>query len=482
MKRARLAFLLAAAPLLAGDGPQVLPLRTQLSAETAKLPGGETMGLLGLTTTTDLGPFYIGAGLYGAARGQRGGFFNYGLEGGLRGRPFGSLPVEFDAGLYMGGGGGASAPQGQGLMLRPHVGAALVLGRLRFGAQLSQVRFPHGGFDSTEAAFTIAYTADHLWKPAGGWDGSFSGPVSWSGRELEGEVISLHPGDGALTRSGTRQAAFDLAGFRLTTDLGGPFFRYLEVDAAARGHSAGYSQAFAGLGAAANLQGPLGVEARLGAGLGGGGGVDTGGGLLLSGEGAITLGTHGWRASMGFGYMKAPGGKLEGRTLALRLAHRFEVPTPALDGAALATFDFADWRMGAGALIFRRALRKDGSDGTMQEMTLRADRMLDDGFYLSGEAGSATGGGAGGYSTGLAGLGWETPALLGQRLFLEIALGAGGGGGILTSTRAGWRTALPFGFGLDASIGKAHAAKGGLDSPTYGLGLHYRFSALERAY
>ncbi|HTL99284.1 MAG TPA: hypothetical protein VL181_10820, partial [Holophagaceae bacterium] len=192
MKR-RLALLLAAAPLLAGDGTQVLPLRTQLSVEDAKLPGGETMGLLGLTTTTDLGPFYIGAGLYGAAWGQRGGFFNYGLEGGLRGRPFDSLPVEFDAGLYAGGGGGAAAPQGQGLMLRPHAGAALVLGRFRFGAQLSEVRFPHGGFDSTEAAFTVAYTTDHLWRPEGGWGGPFSGPVSWGGRELEGEAISVRP-------------------------------------------------------------------------------------------------------------------------------------------------------------------------------------------------------------------------------------------------------------------------------------------------
>ncbi|HTL97358.1 MAG TPA: hypothetical protein VL181_01015, partial [Holophagaceae bacterium] len=293
---------------------------------------------------------------------------------------------------------------------------------------------------------------------------------------------------GALTRGGTRQTAFDLAGFRLTTELGGPFFRYLEVDAAARGHSAGYSQAFAGLGAGAQLQGPLGVEARAGVGLGGGGSVDTGGGLLLSGEAALTLGAGGWRASAGFGFLKAPGGRFEGRTLALRLAHRFEVAMPSADGAALAAFDLADWRVGSGLVVFRHALRKEGTDGAMQEMTLRADRLLADGFYLSGEAGSATGGGAGGYSTGLAGLGWETPALLRQRLFVEAALGAGGGGGVqsggglLTSIRAGWRAALPLGLGLDATIGKAHAGQGGLDSATYGLGLHLRFASLERAY
>ena len=485
MREGALAALVFASPLLAG-GPQTIPLRTTFRAETLRLPGDEPLGLVGLSSTANFGSFYLGPGLYGAARGDRGGLFTFGLEGGVRGRPWESVPLELDAGLFVGGGGGAAAPQGGGLMLRPHVGVAFALGRFRIGAELSRVRFPNGGIDSTQAAITVAFTTDHLWAPESAWGSSFQGHVHWGGRAFEGEALKVAPSSGARTRGGVPQTAFDLAGFALSRDLSGPFFRYLAVDGAARGSSSGYAQAMAGLGLRARLAGPLGVEARFGAGLGGGGDVDTGGGFLLSGEGALTLGLKGWRASAGLGFLRAPGGSFESRVVAIRLSHRLSVPMPWKSGEALAAFDLADWRAGSGLLVYRHAQRQDGSEGPLQVMTLRADRLLRGGFYLSGEAGSATGGGAGGYSTGLAGLGWQTPTFAGQRLFLEGAAGAGGGGGLraggglLTSVRAGWRLDLPLGLGLDAMVGKVRAPRGDLDTATYGLGLHLRFAALQR--
>ncbi|HXC17266.1 MAG TPA: hypothetical protein VNV60_07490 [Holophagaceae bacterium] len=485
MRRSALTAALIAAPLLAGD-PQVLQLRTTLRAETLRLPGDESLGLVGLSSTADFGLFYLGPGLYGAARGERGGLFTFGLEGGMRGRPFDGVPLEFDAGLFVGGGGGAAAPQGGGLMLRPHAGVALALGRFRLGAELSRVRFPSGGIDSTQAAFSVAFTTDHLWSPMGALDGSFDGSVRWEGRGFEGEALKVDPAPGIHSRGGALQAPFDLAGFAISRELRSPFFRYFAVDGAARGGSSGYAQALTGLGLRAPIAGPLGLEARLGAGLGGGGDVDTGGGFLVSGEAALTLGIGGWRASAGLGSLRATGGQLRSRTVTLRIAHRLSVPTPWKDGEALAAFTLADWRAGSGLLVYRRAQRQDGTAGAIQVMTLRADRMLAHGFYLSGEAGSATGGGAGGYSTGLAGLGWQTPAIAAQRFFLEASAGAGGGGGLrsggglLTSTRAGWRVELPLGLGLDATAGKVRAPRGGLDTTTYGLGLHLRFAALER--
>lgn len=485
MRRNALAAALAAAPLLAGD-PQVIQLRTTLRAETLRLPGDEALGLVGLSGTVDFGSFYLGPGFYGAARGERGGLFTFGLEGGLRGRPFSGLPLEWDAGLFVGGGGGAAAPQGGGLMLRPHAGAALALGRFRLGAELSRVRFPSGGIDSAQLAISVAFTTDHLWAPMDLSGDTFEGPVRWDGRGFEGEILKVDPASGVRTRGGALQAPFDLAGFAVSRDLRGPFFRYFGADGAARGGSSGYAQALAGLGLRARIAGPLGVEARLGAGLGGGGDVDTGGGFLVSGEGALTLGLAGWRASAGLGFLRAPGGQLQSRTLSFRIAHRLSVPTPWKDGETLGAFTLADWRMGSGLLVYRRAQRQDGTAGAIQVMTLRADRMLGGGFYLSGEAGSASGGGAGGYSTGLAGLGWQTPAFARQRLFLEAAAGAGGGGGLrsggglLVSARAGWRLELPLGLGLDAAVGKVRAPRGDLDTATYGLGLHLRFAALER--
>ncbi len=484
MRTALLAM--ASTLLLAGGPPEILGLRTTVSAETLHLPQNETLGLLGLSSTADLGPFYLGPGLYGAVRGERGGFFTFGLEGGLRGRPFPALPLELDAGVFLGGGGGGAAPQGGGLMVRPHLGVSLPLGKFRLGAELSRVRFPNGGIDSTQAALTLAYTSDRLWVPEGGRESTFQGSVNWEGRGLELEALRVDPSGSARTRSGMTQPSFDLAGLSLTRDLRGPWFRFLSVDGAARGSSSGYAQALAGLGLRTPSFGPFGLEARLGAGMGGGGNVDAGGGFIVSGEGAITLGTRSWRASAGLGFLRAPGGQLDSRTISFRVSHRTEAPVPENDGETLVDFDLADWRVGSGLLVYRHAQRKDGGDGTVQMMTLRADRQLSSGFYLSGEAGSATGGGAGGYSTGFAGLGWETPTWARQQLFIEAALGTGGGGsiqsggGLLTSLRTGWRLELPHGLGLDATVGKVRASRGDLDTGTFGLGLHIRFQSLER--
>jgi len=483
----RLLLGLASSSLLLAEGsPQALQLRTTLSAETLHLPRNEALGLVGLSTTADFGRLHLGPALYGAVRGERGGFFTFGIEGGRRGRPFPGLPLEWDAGLFVGGGGGAAAPQGGGLMVRPHLGMVLLLGKLRLGAQLSHVRFPNGGINSTQAALTVAFSADHLWVPEGGQGAAFDGPVSWGGRSFELETLRVDPSASSRTRSGTPQQPLDLAGVSLATELRGSGFRFLSTAGAVKGSSSGYAQALAGLGLRTALAGPLGLEARLGAGLGGGGDLDTGGGFLLAGEGALTLGTGRWRGAASLGFLEAPGGSFRSRTVTLRLSHRSSVPAPWKAGETLAGFDLANWRAGSAFIVYRHAQRQDGTAGPIQLMTLRLDRRLGDTFYLSGEAGSATGGRAGGYSTGLAGLGGETPRWQRQRLFLEAALGAGGGGGLrsggglLTSLRAGWRLELPHGLGLDATVGKARAQGGALDSTTYGLGLHLRLAALAR--
>lgn len=482
----RLLLGTASTLLMAGGLPEELPLRTTLRAETLRLPQNEAMGLLGLSGTAAFGPWYVGPGVYGAARGQRGGFFTFGLEGGGRGQPFPDLPLELEAGVFVGGGGGAAAPQGGGLMLRPHLGAGVVLGSARLGLDLSRVHFPNGGIDSTQVALTLAFTSRRLWLPEAPTRQPFEGPVRWGERSLELEFLRVEGTSVARTRSGGAQAPLSLAGFASARDLSGPWFTYLVAHGATGGSSAGYAQALGGLGLRMPLTGPLGLEARLGAGLGGGGDLDTGGGFLVGGEGALTLGTGAWRGTAGLGFLRAPGGAFAGRTATLRVSHRFATARPWAGGEALATFELDHWRAGSGVLIYRQARRTSGAAGAVQLITLRADRLLSRGFYLTGEAGSGTGGGAGGYSTGLAGVGFETPALARQRLFAELALGAGGGGGLatgggrLTSCRVGWRLALPQGLGVDATVGKVRGPRGGLDATTLGLGLHVRFQALSR--
>jgi hypothetical protein len=58
--------------------------------------------------------------------------------------------------LYVGGGGGAAAPVGSGLMLRPHVDLLADLGGWQAGLSASHVRFPDGAIRSTQLGLVVS--------------------------------------------------------------------------------------------------------------------------------------------------------------------------------------------------------------------------------------------------------------------------------------------------------------------------------------
>ena len=87
---------------------------------------GERMGLYSIGAYDQLTPWlYGGVTLYGAATGRRGGFFTGGYTLGIEGQLFDNFI--FDAGSYIGAGGGGASEQGGGLMIRPHIGLKYTL-------------------------------------------------------------------------------------------------------------------------------------------------------------------------------------------------------------------------------------------------------------------------------------------------------------------------------------------------------------------
>src|SRR6185312_9047567 len=119
----------------------------RLGLENWTLPGDETMGTVGVSYLLEVSPgIYMGPSVYGAASGKRGGFFSGGGEAALRVPLFSRLDLE--AGLYVGGGGGGTAPVGSGLMLRPHVDLTWNFGAVRAGVSASSVYFPDGDIRS----------------------------------------------------------------------------------------------------------------------------------------------------------------------------------------------------------------------------------------------------------------------------------------------------------------------------------------------
>lgn len=469
----------------------------RITAEELTLPDRESMGLAGVSylLTLDNG-FYGGIGAYGAVTGRRGGFFTGGLEGGAQmhlGRH-----LALDAGMFVGGGGGGAAPQGGGLMLRPHLGLALDTASGLFGVQLSQVHFPGGDIDSAQFGLSYAYPLTPLF--GGGWSGDppavFGGDASGDygrvGHDLVFQMLTYRPpSDTRNTAGAVQDDPMSLVGVQWNRDLGRHAFVNVAAAGAVAGQSDGYAQVLFGAGLRAELAHADVLSVELDVGAGGGGGVDTGGGALAA---AVLRFEHRFRNGLSVGayggYLDAPDGDFEASMGGIGLGYHYGSPARGASSSGT-RYRPRHWRLRVShqsadpdAGVRRRGGRPDER---VDLIGIQIDAMLNQRFYLTGQAYGAYDGNAGGYAAGLVGAGAIVPLREDARLFLspELTVGAAGGGGIdvgdglIGQARLGigWRlgrnTALMF------SAGRMIAPEGDYRANLFELGLAYRFSTLE---
>lgn len=475
---AALLCLAASSPCLAQDGgapalrAELLPTSGMLGVESVRLPQGERMGLVGGSLLFDIGNDWgLGPAVYGAASGERGGLFVGGVEVQRR------WPIargwSLATGLFAGGGGGAAAPVGSGLMLRPALTLLADLGpSLQAGLSWSHVRFPSGDIGSNQFGVAIAWRQEFRH-----YVGAESGSVATSGQPsgLGFERIAatatqyrLHDGSGRH---------IGLAGARAErrSRLDGLNWG-LEAAGAAAGDAAGYMEILGSAGiSVALLPESLPswrVGARVAAGLGGGGAVPTKGGLL----GKASLGAEisplpGWSLGVEIGTVRGANSPLRARMAQAWLAADLE---PELDGrgAALGRVVRSEWT--AALQHHTRVPRKDGATGSLDTIGLKLTRQLGEHVYATGQAHSAFGGGAGAYSVGLVGLGVATRPQAATRFGAELLAGAAGGGGVQTGGGALYQALAWAGMSAQASewrlgLGAARARRGGSASPVIEL-------------
>ena len=127
----------------------------RFSFEEIDMPdAGEYMGLYSIGAYQRLNHWiYGGITLYGAASGRRGGFFTGGYTLGLESQLTDNWIL--DAGGYVGAGGGGSAAQGGGLMIRPHIGLKYDFSWSVIGLNYSHVDFPNGDISSDAIALSL---------------------------------------------------------------------------------------------------------------------------------------------------------------------------------------------------------------------------------------------------------------------------------------------------------------------------------------
>ena len=398
--------------------------------EQLKLPADEKMGLMGASVLFPLGSqWWAGPAVYGGASGQRGGLF---VGGGELQRRF-ALPWQWDlrAGVFAGGGGGAAAPVGSGLMLRAAATLTHDIGPLRGGLSWSHVRFPSGEISSSQLGLVLSWERPFRYFDAqdAGLPQPASGPTGLGFQRIAGTV-------GAYQLRGSDTRRVGLVGGRAEWQPSpSGVFTGIEASAAASGGAAGYMEILGDVGwrwTPMPTTLPVAIEARGGLGLGGGGGLPTEGGAI----GKVAIGAsvdwgRGWRSGIEVGEVRGLGSTLRAHTGQVWLAMDLD---PPLDAPGSGTTTRNEWS--ATLQHELHAQRNDGTVASLDTVGIKLDRFVDDHVYLSAQAYSAYAGGAGAYSMGLIGAGLATAPGSMFRFGAELLLGAAGGGGVATGSGA----------------------------------------------
>ena len=462
--------------------------------EQITLPANEKMGLLGLGMLFDVSDYgYGGVRLYGAVDGKRGGFFTVGAEGGLKFDLGDRLRLQ--SGLFVGAGGGGSAPQGGGLMLRPYAQLSYHTPDWSLGLGVSHINFPNGDLQSTQTYLSLELPTQGSFLNGQHFDPASTLHTTAAQSSLETLSISFFaehytPDAGSLnTDSSTPTKPYSLAGIKFDKQLGAHLYSYFQAAGAGGGESDGYMEVFGGLGTAYRLGDlPLSLGAEVAIGAGGGGRVDTGGGLLYRAQGTVEAEIAKHLTLSGFGgVIKAVDGTFSASTYGMTL----EYQTSLFDTVSQRDTDKvspSNWQF--------RMLNKSYLDGeSLFKIPKGVDRVdllgfaidwyLSEHLYVTGQTYWAYKGKAGGYAEGIFGLGYQSGRYHGLSFYGELLGGVGGGGGVnidgglFGSVGAGLRYAPDehWEFFLEADYLRNRSA--GFSTTAVKVGLGYRFSLLE---
>ncbi|MFQ5587377.1 MAG: hypothetical protein ACE5F7_00930 [Nitrospiria bacterium] len=468
--------------------------RFRLTYDALTLPAGEKMGLLGTSLLVDQewrGPlrFEAGLGVYSAVEGERGGFFTGGLALNTRLQRAGWA---LEAGFFVGGGGGDAAPQGGGLMLRPHISVLRDFETFSAGLMASRVRFPNGEIDSSQVGIQIDIPMPLVFVE-GTIEDADTAALVWRRFYIAPVVQWYNPRSGVKNTVGSPVSdKTRLIGIEAGRFLGASYFAFIESAGAMRGNADGYAEFLGGAGARFVLNERLALHLKGAVGGAGGGNVDTGGGVIFKGSGGLAFKMRP-DLSLGLDYGVAEGldGAFSATMTKAAFQYHLEMALPASNAPA---FDLQALKQGRWALrpsvlryVSSSRLRKAGPrDDPVDLFSLKMDRYILPAVYLSGQAGAAYRGGAGGYATGLFGLGAQKNWTRDMIVLGELLVGAGGGGGIasdgggIVQPMLGLRYLVTEKQGIQVMAGRVMALEGRLDATVIDIGWVYLLNTLER--
>ncbi len=466
--------------------PKVYNAQVVFGLERATLPGDEPMGLAKAGALFQMNKyFWLGPELYGAVSGKRGGFFTAGIEGRFQK----NLTERLGAygGVFVGAGGGGSAPQGGGLMIRPSAGLSYdtALGSIEGG--LSRVWYPNGKIDSTQLHIGLALPASGKYFRGIRIADTNSHQHNAPSVEITTQALAEHyiPSSSSHdVRSSKKTTPFSLAGVEFKIRSDNIWYGYLEAAGAGAGASNGYMELFGGLGVDYHIGNSFSIGLQGAVGAAGGGRVDTGGGLMYRGDlsaeaylfDALSLGGR-------IGRIGAIKGSFAATSYGITLGYRenfYGLGDPNFSKKS----STSAWRFSVQNKSYLpfAGMFKDDQINRIDLIGLSLHRFFNQNFYLIGESFWAWQGQAGGYAEGILGIGAQSSPLGHLRAYAEVKAGVGGGGdvnmdgGLYGAAEAGIRYDIDQAWQVHAGAGYIRSRTGAFHTYSIHAGISYNFS------
>lgn len=460
------------------------------SVESVEISPDEDMGLLGLSYLFDANEnIYYGATLYSAIRGERGGFFVGGFNLGFKYALYKNLYL--DSGLFVGGGGGGSAPQGGGLMLKGYAGGLYEFDSgYSLGLNYSYVTFPNGDIDSSQLSLVADLKFETLFVEPKLSESILKKFHFTNKRDYLVATTQIYfPKEGTKKVGGSSlDEDIKLLGVEYGFNLSQNIVTYIESAGALGGDSTGYMEVLGGLAYSYRVA-ELDAQARVSLGAGGGGKVDTGGGAVSKASLSLNYSpSKSITTGIGVGYYHALEGDFDAGFLKAQVGINTNFLTLSSRGSGI-SFDKIDTqkftlRFSHQTYLYDETLSPRNDSEPISLLGAKLDWYLSDKFYISGQGFAAYDGGAGGYATGLFGLGYQQPLVADISLVVELTAGAAGGGSLATGSGMITEGMLGFMYDINKHLsielmgGKIVATDGELDTKIVDFSFVYRFDKL----
>ncbi|GAB6045320.1 hypothetical protein JCM11957_09180 [Caminibacter profundus] len=424
----------------------------RLSYQNLKF-NNENLGLLETSYFFNFDKQYLGISIYSAITGKRGGFFTGGIAGGIK---FPIKQIILDNGIFIGGGGGGSAPQGSGLMLKVYSGILYPYKNYNIGFNINHIKFKDGKINSTQIGFIVDYNFKDVYftKIPEKLYGIYGiEKISFSPFILEYLPIN------SQTTTGIKQKKFTIIGTEISKDYEN-YFTYISAGGAFKGDSDGYAEYLFGIGKRLKY---INLKAAIGA--GGGGRVNTKGGFIYKIETQSNFNF----LNTSVGYISAPKGikALYGK---ISLNKKFAFLTTGNNFLQfnLKKFNFSIY---SESYLPSNTIRKTNNSKRLDVININIGQYLKKNFMIFVNAGAAYNGDSGGYAVGMFGGEFKY-----NNIFIRGSIGAAGGGsidvggGMITKIETGLKYKKFF-----VSFGKIKALNGKLNTAIISIGLNFDF-------